>query len=75
MQMVADRATGQWLMYDQATLEDRVTQLPPRLEIETRPGNWVKVTPSIFRSWAGGRRLDGHTYTGPVYNYLTNDHA
>lgn len=47
-----------------------------RLEIQTRSGGpWVEVTPEVFRSWTGGRRVDGSLWAGKVWVYLTDDVA
>ena len=37
------------------------------LEIEVRDGCCVNVTPWIFRSWGGRRRIAGKAYAGPVF--------
>lgn len=38
-----------------------------KFEIQIRAdGPWVKVTYDIWRSWSGGRRIDGLPYHGPV---------
>lgn len=44
-----------------------------KLEIENH--SWIEVTPEVFRSWTGPRRIDGKSYSGPVYNYLSNKTA
>jgi hypothetical protein len=43
-----------------------------KYEIESGYGDWVEVTEDIFRSWTGGRRINGEEYTGPVF-YLFTD--
>lgn len=46
------------------------------LEVEYRPGKWVRVTGNHFRSTVGNRRIGGVLYEGPVYysgtNYIYN---
>ena len=42
-----------------------------KLEIHVNSA-WVEVTEWIFRSWTGGRRIDGVPYHGPVF-YLGKD--
>lgn len=34
--------------------------------------NWISVTPNIFRSFHGKRRIDGNTFKGLVYYWLSN---
>lgn len=41
-------------------------------KLEVKVHNWVEVSPEIFRSWSGPRKIDDQEYTGPVYLYLTN---
>ena len=36
-----------------------------KLEIKVYD-RWVEVDWYIFRSWSGGRRMDGQTYIGPT---------
>lgn len=43
---------------------------PAKLEIQSN-GSWVEVSPSIFRSYCGRRRMDGRRYLGPRYLFLT----
>lgn len=43
-----------------------------KYEIEVGTGHWVEVSYDIFRSWTGGRRIDGEEYNGTVY-YLWSD--
>ena len=42
-----------------------------KLEIEVNK-NFVEVSPEIFRSWAGKRKIDGMVYNGAVYYYLSD---
>jgi len=37
------------------------------LEVEFKPDQWARVTPTWFRSFVGARRIDGQSYKGPVY--------
>lgn len=37
--------------------------------------NWTKVSPEVFRSWSGARRVNGKKHTGPRFNWLTNKEA
>jgi hypothetical protein len=57
------------------TVEGVVIQFDPtaKLEINHRGDSWTEVTPLFFRSWGGGRRLNGRTYVGPVYLFMTNE--
>ena len=41
-----------------------------KLEIENN--KWLEVTPEVFRSWSGPRRIDGILYSGTVFNFLSN---
>ena len=34
--------------------------------------SWSEVSDSIFRSYAGPRRINGKPYVGPVYYYLSD---
>ena len=43
------------------------------LEIQIRQNTWVSVTPDMFRSWGGERRINGQPYQGPVYMLWTNE--
>ena len=45
-----------------------------KLEIESNK-SWSEVTPSIFRSWTGKRRIDGVSYSGPHYYFLSDEVA
>lgn len=42
------------------------------LEVEYKPSQWARVTANWFRSFVGGRRVDGTPYNGPVYYEGTN---
>lgn len=42
------------------------------LEVEYIPGVWNRVTANWFRSFVGGRRIDGQPYKGPIYYEGTN---
>lgn len=37
-----------------------------KLEIYSN-GSWIEVTPDIFRSWCGKRKMDGKRYIGKRY--------
>ncbi len=43
-----------------------------KLEVNYRKDLWCETSPEMFRSWGGGRRINGKIYQGPVYNFLTN---
>mgnify|MGYP000867563318 CR=1 FL=1 len=43
-----------------------------KLEIKVN-GKYCRVSPNIFRSWHGERRLDGKPFKGEVYYFGTND--
>lgn len=44
------------------------------LEIKDR-GGWFRVDPTVFRSWAGQRRVDGAVYHGRVFVYLSDEYC
>lgn len=44
----------------------------PVLEIKIH-GIWHKVSPYIFRSWSGARRIDDKEVEGPVYFLGSNE--
>ena len=46
---------------------EQQTEEYTKYEIEVRAGKWVEVTYDIFRSWTGGRRIDGEPFDGKVY--------
>lgn len=48
---------------------------PAKLEISSRRGCWTQVSPYIWRSWAGQRRVDGKTFAGTVYFLGTQETA
>ena len=33
---------------------------------------WIEVSPWIFRSWSGGRKVDGKAYSGTVFSLGMN---
>jgi hypothetical protein len=35
-------------------------------------GRFIKVDENIFRSWSGERKLNGETYHGEVFHYLSD---
>lgn len=43
------------------------------LEVEFRTNKWVSVTPDVFRSWTGRRKVKGQLYFGNVYVLLSNE--
>lgn len=45
---------------------------PGKLEIEVN-SSFTEVSPNIFRSWSGKRRIDGKNYSGPRYYFLTDE--
>lgn len=46
------------------------TKTKQKYEIEVSKNDFVEVPYDIFRSWTGKRKLNGKTYTGPVFDYL-----
>ena len=46
--------------------------LHKHLEVEMSNGEWNQVTCATFRSYAGGRRINGETYDGPILYHSTN---
>ena len=42
------------------------------LEVEMSTGEWNQVTCTTFRSYAGGRRVNGEPYDGPILYHNTN---
>ncbi len=46
-----------------------------QLEIMGELGHWVIVSPEVFRSWSGHRRINGQQYEGHVYFWLSNEVA
>ena len=42
------------------------------LEVEMSNGEWNQVTCTTFRSYAGGRRVNGEPYDGPILYHDTN---
>lgn len=49
-----------------------VEQQKQKLEVETGLG-WCEVNEMTFRSWIGGRKLNGSIYHGPVYGLGTDE--
>lgn len=35
-------------------------------------GVWTTVSETIFRSWNGQRKMNGHAFHGPVFYYLSH---
>ena len=46
--------------------------LHKHLEVEMSTGEWNQVTCTTFRSYAGGRRVNGEPYDGPILYHNTN---
>lgn len=40
-------------------------------KLEIHANSWIEVSPEVFRSWTGQRRMNGKPYKGKVYVYLT----
>jgi hypothetical protein len=43
-----------------------------KLEIYDEHKRWREVSPEVFRSWTGERKVNGKKYEGPIYVWLTN---
>ena len=43
-----------------------------KLEIYDEHKRWREVSPEVFRSWTGERKVNGKTYEGPIYIWLSN---
>lgn len=48
---------------------------PAELTIRLPYGKFTQVSFDVFRSWTGKRKVDGKTFTGPCYYWLSKEIA